>query len=96
MTPNHGMHLTGLAPAYQLIGELPTSSPSGDPWCRRRVWELDYELYAHSAGTRKAGISEEVIRTLATGGLPDDLSDQEKIAQRYARNSTNRLDSRKS
>jgi 4-carboxymuconolactone decarboxylase len=25
------------------------------------------------------------IRTLTTGGLPDDLSEQEKIAQRYAR-----------
>ncbi len=49
------------------------------------VWKSDYELYAHSAVARKAGISEEAIRTLAVGGLPDDLSDQEKIAQRYAR-----------
>lgn len=49
------------------------------------VWESDYELYAHSAAARKVGISEEAIRTLATGGLPDDLSEQEKIAQRYAR-----------
>jgi 4-carboxymuconolactone decarboxylase len=49
------------------------------------VWESDYELYAHSAAARKAGISEGAIQTLATGGLPDDLSDQEKIAQRYAR-----------
>ena len=49
------------------------------------VWESDYELYAHSALARKAGISEEAIRTLATGGLPDDLSDQEKIAQRFTR-----------
>jgi 4-carboxymuconolactone decarboxylase len=48
------------------------------------VWKSDYELYAHSAAARKAGLSENAIRTLATGGLPDDLSDQEKVAQRYA------------
>ncbi len=49
------------------------------------VWKSDYELYAHSAVARKAGISEGAIRTLAAGGLPDDLIDHEKIAQRYAR-----------
>ena len=49
------------------------------------VWKSDYELYAHSAAARKAGISENAIRTLATGGLPHDLSEQEKVAQRYAR-----------
>ena len=49
------------------------------------VWKSDYELYAHSAAARKAGLSENAIRTLATGGLPDDLSGQEKVAQRYAR-----------
>ena len=49
------------------------------------VWKANYELYAHSAAARKAGISADAIRTLAAGGLPDDLSDEEKIAQRYAR-----------
>ena len=49
------------------------------------VWKANYELYAHSAAARKAGISEDAIRTLAAGGLPDELSDEEKIAQRYAR-----------
>ena len=48
------------------------------------VWKADYELYFHSAAARKAGIPESAIRTLATGGLPDDLSEQEKVAQRYA------------
>jgi 4-carboxymuconolactone decarboxylase len=46
------------------------------------VWKSNYELYAHSAAARKAGIPEDAIRTLTTGGLPDELSDQEKIAQR--------------
>jgi 4-carboxymuconolactone decarboxylase len=49
------------------------------------VWKSDYELYFHSAAARKAGIPENAIRTLAAGGLPDDLSEQEKVAQRYAR-----------
>jgi 4-carboxymuconolactone decarboxylase len=49
------------------------------------VWKSNYELYAHAAAARKAGISEDATRTLTTGGLPDELSDQEKIAQRYAR-----------
>src|SRR6478672_1317288 len=47
------------------------------------VWKSNYELYAHSAAARKAGISEDAIRALTTGGLPEELSDQEKIAQRY-------------
>jgi 4-carboxymuconolactone decarboxylase len=49
------------------------------------VWKSNYELYAHAAAARKAGISEDAIRMLTAGGLPDELSDQEKIAQRYAR-----------
>jgi alkylhydroperoxidase family enzyme len=49
------------------------------------VWKSNYELYAHAAAARKAGISEDAIRILTTGGLPNELSDQEKIAQRYAR-----------
>jgi 4-carboxymuconolactone decarboxylase len=38
----------------------------------------------HSAVARKAGISEDAIRTLASGGLPDDLREHEKIAARVA------------
>ena len=36
------------------------------------VWKSDYELYAHSAAARKAGISENAIRTLTAGALADD------------------------
>ena len=49
------------------------------------VWQSEYELYAHSAAARRAGISESAIQILAAGGLPDDLSEQETIAQSYAR-----------
>jgi 4-carboxymuconolactone decarboxylase len=46
------------------------------------VWQADYELYAHLAVARKAGLSEHAARTVATGGLPTDLSYDETIALR--------------
>ncbi|OBF47158.1 carboxymuconolactone decarboxylase [Mycobacterium sp. 852002-50816_SCH5313054-b] len=49
------------------------------------VWRSDYELYAHSAAARKVGISDDAIRVLATGGIPDDLSEDEKIAAELTR-----------
>jgi 4-carboxymuconolactone decarboxylase len=49
------------------------------------VWKADYELYAHSAVARKAGLSEAAIRSLASGGYPEDLSDEERVAQRFVR-----------
>jgi 4-carboxymuconolactone decarboxylase len=49
------------------------------------VWGADYELYAHCALARNAGLSEHAVTTLANGGIPDDLSEHEKIAARLAR-----------
>jgi 4-carboxymuconolactone decarboxylase len=46
------------------------------------VWQADYELYAHLAVARKAGLSEDAARAVATGRLPDGLSDDELIALR--------------
>ena len=46
------------------------------------VWQADYELYAHLAVARKAGLSEDTARAVATGGLADGLSDDELIALR--------------
>ena len=48
------------------------------------TWGADYELYAHSAVARKAGISEDAVSVLAGDGLPDDLREHEKIAARVA------------
>ena len=60
------------------------------------VWKADYELYAHSAVARKAGLSEAAIRSLASGGDPqDDLSDEERIAQRFVRQLTGRASRRR-
>jgi 4-carboxymuconolactone decarboxylase len=49
------------------------------------VWHADYELYAHLAVARKAGLSDQVARTIVAGGLPDDLAEGEKIALRLTR-----------
>jgi len=49
------------------------------------AWQAAYELYAHSAAGRQAGLSDDAIATLAGGGLPSDLSNGEKVAQRVAR-----------
>ncbi|HYB39613.1 MAG TPA: carboxymuconolactone decarboxylase family protein [Mycobacterium sp.] len=49
------------------------------------VWRADYELYAHSAVARQAGIPEDAIATLVGGGLPEDLTEDEKTAHRLAR-----------
>ena len=52
------------------------------------VWKSHYELYAHAAAARKAGIPEEDIQTLVSGGLPESLREPEKTAQRYAQQLT--------
>src|ERR1700721_1641524 len=49
------------------------------------VWQCEYELYAPAAAAKIAGISEDAVRVLITGDLPDELSAEEKVAQRFAR-----------
>lgn len=46
------------------------------------VWRADYELYAHSAAARHAGISEDAVKALVNGEVPDGLGEHEKIAAR--------------
>jgi 4-carboxymuconolactone decarboxylase len=46
------------------------------------VWGADYELYAHVQVARKFGLSDDDITTLSNGGIPEALSEQEKIAAR--------------
>jgi 4-carboxymuconolactone decarboxylase len=48
------------------------------------VWKARYELYAHAAVARKAGLSDRAIAKLSAGEPSEDLSDAERIAQRYA------------
>jgi 4-carboxymuconolactone decarboxylase len=48
------------------------------------IWKSDYELYAHSAVARKAGLSETLIAQLCSGAEAAEMSDAERIAQRVA------------
>ena len=45
----------------------------------------DYELYAHAAVARAAGLPEAAIQGLASGGVPDALNPQERLAARFVR-----------
>lgn len=49
------------------------------------IWNAPYELYAHSAVARAAGLGDDAIDTLVSGGLPQQLSGSEKLAHRLAR-----------
>ena len=48
------------------------------------VWHAEYELYAQISVARKIGLSDHAVTTLANGDIPEDLSEQEKIAARLA------------
>lgn len=49
------------------------------------AWQSEYEMYAHTAAARTAGLSEESIRVLVSGGIPADLSKDEAIAAELTR-----------
>lgn len=48
-------------------------------------WQDPYGLYTRAAVARHAGLSEPLVAELATGGLPDALTNAEKTAHRLAR-----------
>lgn len=52
------------------------------------IWRSPYELYAHSAAARTAGLTPEQVETLAGGGMPDQLSTREQCAWRFTRQLT--------
>lgn len=49
------------------------------------VWGSPFELYAHSAVARKAGVPEAAIQALVRGELSDELTREEQVAHRFAR-----------
>ncbi len=49
------------------------------------AWRSDYEIYAHAAVAAKAGLPDSVVKALAAGSVPDELTAQEKLAARFAR-----------
>jgi 4-carboxymuconolactone decarboxylase len=49
------------------------------------VWGADYELYAHTALARRAGLSETDVSALLAGETPASLSDRERLAAEVTR-----------
>lgn len=49
------------------------------------VWKSPYELYAHSAVARSVGLPETAIQALVAGQSPDDVTPEEQVAHRFAR-----------
>jgi 4-carboxymuconolactone decarboxylase len=47
------------------------------------VWRSGYEIYAHSAIARQAGLSQDTIQALQNGEPATDLTDKEQLAQAY-------------
>ncbi len=49
------------------------------------VWKAPYELYAHAAVARTAGLPEEAVKALTTGEAATGLSSEEQMAQQFTR-----------
>jgi 4-carboxymuconolactone decarboxylase len=49
------------------------------------VWQAPYELYAHCAVARHAGLSDAVVAALAAGEMPESLTHAENTAHRLAK-----------
>ena len=52
------------------------------------VWKSPYELYAHSAVARTVGVPEAAIQALRAGQSSDELTPEEQVAHRFARQLT--------
>ena len=48
------------------------------------VWKFPYELYAHAAAARQAGLSEACVAALVAGEPSSELTAEETIARRLA------------
>jgi 4-carboxymuconolactone decarboxylase len=48
------------------------------------VWKTPYELYAHAAVARKAGLTEDEISKISAGTPCESLTSAERTAQQYA------------
>ncbi|MEE6170155.1 MULTISPECIES: carboxymuconolactone decarboxylase family protein [unclassified Mycolicibacterium] len=49
------------------------------------AWQSEYEMYAHTAAAKAAGLPDDAIRVLINGGIPESLSPEEKIAAALTR-----------
>ena len=49
------------------------------------VWKAPYELYAHSAVARAAGLSEDVVQSLVKGEVAKNFTAEETTAQEFTK-----------
>ena len=49
------------------------------------IWQSAYEVYAHSAVGRGAGLMGSTMRSIAAGSEPDELEPDERAAYRFTR-----------
>jgi 4-carboxymuconolactone decarboxylase len=49
------------------------------------AWDAQYEVYAHSAIGKRAGLTDAVIEAIASGRTPDLASEPEAVAYEFAR-----------
>ncbi len=82
----------GIAPAFLDLQDAEQANTSLSERVRQfvilavgAVWRAEYELYAHTAVARKAGLPDDAIGCLAAGTFPEGLSEQEEVAGRFAR-----------
>jgi 4-carboxymuconolactone decarboxylase len=92
---NPALYSPGVSAGFGDFMEAEATSTSLDNRVRQvviltvgAVWNSPYELYAHSAEARHAGLPDEVIEALVAGQLPAQLSDDEKLAARFAQQLT--------
>lgn len=89
---NPNLYSTGITPAWVQLVEAESKHTSLDKRVHEvviltvgAVWQSPYELYAHSAVARKAGIPEIAIQALVAGKSFEQLLPKEQIAHRFAR-----------
>ncbi len=82
----------GITPAFLDLQDAEQAHTSLDERVRQvvilsvgAVWRSEYELYAHAAVALKAGLPEATVQALASGRVPDELSEPEKLSARFAR-----------
>ena len=75
------LHRPEIATGYLTFSDTESAHSSLDARVREvvilsvgAVWNAQYELYAHSAVARKAGLSEAAVSALAAGKSSDDLT----------------------
>jgi 4-carboxymuconolactone decarboxylase len=92
---NPALYSPGVSAGFGDFAQAEATSTSLDNRVRQvviltvgAVWNSPYELYAHSAEARHAGLPDEVIDELVAGQIPAQLSEDEKLAARFAQQLT--------